>query len=1330
MLFFCRIFCIQLLLVSPVWLFAQAAPTVLVAPANWQQQGLLIQLRDELNHPKMNWPLTRLRYNLDFKEAGVALRSLHLRDAGTGAEVPFQLTDVQLTSGSVRKATLYFLTDLPSGSTKTFRLTSEKGSAKPATLENISVVSIQKNAKTLVLSNGFVRAELPLTTNSSKPVPPMLRVGNATTWLGSGVLTAGLKPTSLTVTEGSIGPLLAEYKLAYTFGKIKRYTATIRLVAGMDFLELDERMQGFSPNDSLAWQLVWDHLKPDFRYTPNRPGAPVNPSSKGYTSFAWEPIGGGPIDTSAKKHPLLPYDQQSQANGKLPFQLTPYDNWLSWWNLHTVAFWNESENQSIGLFINEMEKWNDGDYALWGSNEKLCIQFFRRNEVLYWRFPLVTGTRSTGLAIYPHQKDVDVVNKTNTPFVYIDYLRRWYGWISLDKVKNWVLNYPGKENLSPIFFRPNAEKASTEVASLVQTFASQLDLVADHSERSTGPSPVGTRIYYETIMPRWDAYRQMMQPEQARQNRAAFLFMNQVFMDESLMPIRTMLSGHPNFLADIKGVPGLAAAMFPNHPQARDMADHFEKSIALNFKYHVRPDVPAWQATGGRWTENIGTYTWAFLKPTLRTSYLLHHQYDGRNRILQPNLSQYANWLLNGLTSPLESAGNKRVNPPQGAHAHGITPSNLLRMLGQEMVYYDPLTAEHLFWVTSPDDKGFEYVNGRVDPWGSITDSEWKDNKGTNPHLRSAKYTGYGFTLRHGFGTTHEMYVHLQQIDEGPNYRWGRAAQGGNGVIYYYANGKRYSHNGPEDVGDGPFGDVERCTNFGVKKPGGYRHLGVYRSVGPNDLAEPLSNFGFAQFAQINANKEALPDYRSRSVLQSGGDYILIFDEVSNPQTEGRFAWFVGKDDDFPIIQQLSPGVVPVDADIQPSKSNYHDDKGERLTKGRYYDGKGSFLTVVTHKSDVKAQKTDYGCLVTKDAGAVDWAFRSTAEKTVSLDGMVFQGTAGIIQRGTDHTYKAALFSGKQIGIPGLLITFTKSGKNALSLEQQTNGFSGSIQAQEPVLVTFVLTKPQSKRLIFYLNGKMLPTQDLAGNAVKVRLINGNYTWQWSNTGVIPAATSITSTTHRSEGAIITWKSIPGAALYRVELSKDGGVSWGTIADNLPKTSLPLQGLTNGTKVHVRILGKGAGGWSAPSDEYPIYVTDQVPHAPEGLLVEPSGKRVSIRWGQILGANRYSLYRREKNGDSTRVINVYSGPERVFFDKTIQSAKVYEYWVTATNGNGVSKRSTMSDTDPARMINWFPKPNESFRRDTRSHENGYDEYNPFVEAAKPILTYPASAPPN
>ena len=149
------------------------------------------------------------------------------------------------------------------------------------------------------------------------------------------------------------------------------------------------------------------------------------------------------------------------------------------------------------------------------------------------------------------------------------------------------------------------------------------------------------------------------------------------------------------------------------------------------------------------------------------------------------------------------------------------------------------------------------------------------------------------------------MYVHLQQIDEGPNYRWGRAAGGGNGVIYYTAGGKRYSFNGPEDVGDGPFGDVERCTNFGVKKAAGYRGIGPYRAVGRNDLTAPLYDFGFAQSATVYANKDAMPDYRSRSVIQSGANYIVVIDDVENDRTEGRFSWFVGTNDDFPSFTRL-----------------------------------------------------------------------------------------------------------------------------------------------------------------------------------------------------------------------------------------------------------------------------------------------------------------------------------------------------------------------------------------------------------------------------------------
>ncbi|WP_189565467.1 fibronectin type III domain-containing protein [Persicitalea jodogahamensis] len=1317
---------VLVLLFSPLVLLGQTELPTLVAPANWQQQGIEIRLRDDLKHPTMNWPLTRLRYIVDFTAADVPPDSLRLWDTATDRPIPFQLSEVQQKNGRVQKATLNFLSDLPSGGDKTFRLVAGSPNNRTAATPVFSVVTVQKYSHSLVLANGLIKIELPISVDSEgKAWPPVLRIGNGTAWLGKGYFDLKKPLTSFTLTEGSLGPLMAEYTLNYQFEKEKWYRATVRLVAGMEFLELEETMQGFDSADSLAWQLVWDNFKPDYRYTPNRTGSGFSdPKNKNYDNVAWEPIDGAPSDPTAQKHPQLPYDQQSRTGGQLPFEISPYDNWISWWKIPTAAFWNESQNQSIGLFIKDLEKWDDGEYALWVSSDKLSIRFLYNADLLRWHFPLVQGTRSTALALYPHQKDIQEVNRTQEPLAYIDYLRRWYGWIPLDKVKNWVLDYDMKESKQPLFFKPVDGKAASELKDLERSLENQVGKIADQSERANGPNPVGTRVFYEDIFPAWDAYSAQMSSDQYQHLRAAFLFMTYVFMDESLMPMRTMLSGHPNFLADVKGVPGLAAAIFPNHPKAQDMADHYEKSVALNMKYHVRPDVPAWQAKGGRWTENLATYTWAYLKPTLRTSFLLHHHYDGRNRLLQPNLSLYANWLLNSLTAPLEQADGRRVNPPQGAHAHGLTPSNLLRMLGQEMAYYDPLLAEHLFYVTSPDDHGFEYKVGRFDPWGGILRTEFSQNKGTKPRLRSEKYTGYGYVLRHYFGAPNETYVHLQQIDEGPNYRWGRAANGGNGVIYYYANGKRYSHNGIEDVGDAPFGDVERCTNFGVKKLGGYRSLGPYRSVGQNDLTEPLSDFGFAQFAQVNANEEVQPDYHSRSVLQSGGDYIVIFDDVEDSQTEGRFSWFVGKEDDFPFIQQLSPGAPLQDADIQPSKSNYHDDKGVLSTKGRYYDGKGDFLTFVSHKSGIKAQKTAYGCLVRKEENATDYVFRNSTEVVFNQAGMRFQGTSGIIQQNLDKSYNAALFRGNQLGVPGILVTLNPSTNSSLSLQSDKDGFRGVIQAQQEISLIFTRPAGANKEMMFYVDGEPLSGKAVSSNKVQLTLSPGTYVWQWNSTGVIPSTPVILGTTHRSQGGNVSWNQVPGADTYQLQMSLDGGESWKTSKDMIKGQTTSLTGLANGTKIHVRVRAKGKGGWSVASDEYPIFVTDQVPHAPEGLLVRPEERGQCLTWGRILGASRYYLYRRAKDSASDSAQLIYSGPESTFLDKSIPTESIAEYWVKAENGNGISKESTHNDTDSKRLINWYPKPDENFRRDTRNHENGYDEYNPFIEEAKPVLFYP------
>jgi len=1341
----------------------------------WRKEGLTIQLSDQLRHPSFSWPLSVVQYRIDFGDQGVIAGDLVLSDKEKQAEIPFQLEAKVMKSGKVRKATLLFITDLPYKAEKHFQLflrrqqqsfrssellTNPKTSkpnisdqksaclntsgANSGTVPDSSSLRLRKTASGYLLSNGKVRLEIPL---SGKAAAPITRFGNAQLWLAYGKIPGLMSKAKMKVRLLSAGPVQAVTQISYHFPGKQRYTLTLKLSAAQEYVELEEQMTGFVSKEHLSWQLRWQGLYPDTRYASTRVGV-KDPQQKGFANLIFEPMEGLPIVASADQHPYLPFDQQNDANGKLPFQISLYDNWLSWWRLPAVAFWSKTQNLSTGLFIKDAEKWNDGQYALWTSKPALNISFSWKDKLLSYHFPLVKGSRSTALAVYPHEKDILLINQQQST-AYIDELRRWQGWITLDKVKDWKLDYAIPEIGYPRFFKAADASEALSLRSLETQLSNNLKIIASGTERINGPNPVSSRIYYELIAPAFDLSASAMSCAEYSRLRAWLLFVSYLYQDEALMPMRNLLSGHPNFLADIKALPGLTAFLFPAHPQSAQMANHFEKSIQLNFHYHIRPDVPSWEARGGRWTENLATYTWAALKPTLRTNYLLQ-QSDGKNRLLQPGVSLLGNWLMNALTAPLQSLNNRRVYPPQGAHAmsHGTSPPNALRLLGQELVYYDPILAEKLLWLTRADDAPFESTAEKDKAWSAMLKGKWELNKGTNPHLRSQKYTGYGVVLRSGFGRPEEMYVHLQQIDEGPNYRWGRAAMGGNGLIYYYAAGKRYSHNGAEDVGDGPFGDVERVTNFGIKQAGGYRSLGPYRSVGTNDLTAPLYDFGFAQFATALGNSEVAAGYQSRSVLQSGSDYIVIFDQVADPNTEGRFSWFVGKDDDFPVIHQLRPGVNGADAAVVPTKSNYHKDPAVPPTKGRYYDGKGSFLTVVTHKPELSVSKTAFGCKVLKKNGDEDLIFRSEKNIDYEKEGIAFQGSAGIVQRLDKGQYAAAIFAGKHIAFPGLRLTVVDNSIKTSSASQSHTGisavyddygFRGEIQCKTAQKIQF---ETPMAGLDFFLDGKSLP--EMHGKlSIALSVPAGKHVWQWSAMGVQPQPPVIKALSLHNQGFRLSWANRMGATGYRIEYSKNGGESWEILIAHCQDTTANISGLKNESKIHIRIIAKGRSLDSAPSDEYPVYLTSMAPHAPEGLGLELSPSQIRLSWGTILGADVYQLFRREKLASGGADFQkIYEGNCRTFSDRQTSikgmakpnqqvsndplnhHGHIYEYAVKAVNGNGASVLSNLIDTDPGNFLNWQPKKGEGFRRDTQNHENGFQEFNPFVEEQMPILEYP------
>ncbi len=1300
------------------WLFSLSFAVASQKVYKWGENGIRIELKEYLDIPEMKWPVTLLHYRIDLSGAKISDPGNLSLIGDTGRPIPFQLIDVQAEKGVIRYATLCFLSDLPSGSTKVFRLLPKVDEKQVSRLSLPDQVKVVSSSSSELLSNGLVRLQISKVLDENHPV--LVRFGTEADWLGEFTLTHKNKLTGFEVEKKVEGEIFSEYCIHLCFEDTKIYDLTLRMISGMDYVEMDENMSGFDQSDRLSVILDWNQFQPEVRYCPTR-AVQIDKSGKGYSNFQWEPMEGLKTVMPLDRHPLADFDQRNGEDGKLPFRLSSYHNWMTWWRLHTAAFWNEKTGQTVGIYIHDFEKWKDPSYPLWGSKEYLSVEYYYKKDHFYWKFPLVNGERSVSIALYPHQKDKDIVDETNKSLVYVDYLRRWYGWISLDKTKDWILDYESDHSVHQPFYKSVKQEMKANPEELIRKFRRNVQAMATANERYSGPTPVGAREYLDHLTPLFEISENQLSTSDYKKVRAYYLFMNYVFMDEALMPIRTMLSGHPNFLGDLKSIAGAVAFLFPDHPEARMFADHFEKSIALNLNYHIRPEVKFWGAKGGRSTENLSCYTWAFLRPILKTSFLLHHYYDGKNRILQPNISLYCDWLLNTLTAPLDQLNGRRAIPPQGAHSRKPDIPDLLNTLGQELKYYDPLLAEHIFWETHPDDGSFE-ARKSADTWAVASKDKRPYEKGTNPRLQSAKYTGYGYILRRNYGASGEMYVNLQQIDDGPNYRWGRAGKGGNGIIYYYADGKRYSHNGTEDVGDGPFGDTERCTNFGVKKEGVYRGIGEYRSVGRNDLSEPLFDFGFAQFATVRGGKDIRPFYKSRSVLMADNDYIVVFDDVANSSVDGRFSWFVGVDDDFPEIYQLKPGSQGINADIRLTSSPYHKDAESPETKGMYFDGNGDFLTLVTHKKDLKVKYISDVCEIYHPSGKVDWVFRNDCPVVYHKDGICFEGTSGFIRRHSKRHYQAALFEGKILSVPGITVQFDAGNKkNGFSLETTGGRYFGKMQISSPALIRISLEKKLDSAYEFYLNGISSVLQKEGDKTFLLRLDVGTYDWQLTDKGVIPGQPVIEKCISGRDWCELSWKTVPGADFYQVWISEDSGNNWQPYKKQISETVCRIENQGTNKKIHVRIVAGTEGGTSLPSNDYPVYLSPENAHAPEGLRVELDGDIATLSWGEILGADRYTLYGRKRGSDKFE--QIYKGNERSTQVK-LADTTVYEFTVTATNGNGESKKSVIVDTDRNRFINWSPIPGEKFRRDPENQENGYIEYNPWVEDQMKLLTYP------
>ncbi|MEI6422586.1 MAG: hypothetical protein WCP55_10225, partial [Lentisphaerota bacterium] len=560
---------------------------------------------------------------------------------------------------------------------------------------------------------------------------------------------------------------------------------------------------------------------------------------------------------------------------EMTFRLSPFCGNFTGTVWDAISFWNPGKDgTNMGLFVLNHEDWQDFQYANWTPYDILQVRFRyaplndknNGNPVLHYLYPLSEGTRHTGLVCNDYaegKKRADLLflavnrGETQAPLMrsYANLLHAKYSFVTLDRYKDWILEYP-KERKSPLYAWQQAP-FKTETAEKYEKALLGLPSYTDQVNAVYAPIAYRNTRYW--VAPGYMYNREQFAPEQY-ESLTALLLMHAYVQSLETNPMRTMFGGTANIQADGFYLLGLYSWLFPEHPLAREWAEQFCKNIELAGAVYIRPDIKSLDSKGGRWVESPAVYTWAFMEPTMvanwgimQTSGLLPYAVD--------SFAPIGNWFVDETAAPVANRpysefltgkpakgypektaaelgwkagmplspeyGFARERIPVGAHSSGTTTpvDYSVNFLGNCYRNFRPLEAEHLLWLKPNPivaegeklrtDKNYSYPNSVN--WEGLT-STFDGNTGTNPHLRSCKYTGFGTVLRAAVGESDEIALWLIQTDRGNNYRWGHAGEGSCGLINLTAGGKIFTAHEVEAAGDEAVEDTVTTTNFGVFK--------------------------------------------------------------------------------------------------------------------------------------------------------------------------------------------------------------------------------------------------------------------------------------------------------------------------------------------------------------------------------------------------------------------------------------------------------------------------------------------------------------------------------
>ena len=924
------------------------------ASAKWKHDFTMTEKMKVYDFPEqqVSYPL-----ELPAGKTAISLKLLEFTDNSVRV-VPFQLSE---TGGEI-----FFRSDLPVGSTRIFRLLSGFDTTGiPDATPVPPTVQATQNPQEAMLGNDKLLVEVPAghqdfaggkpLSQVPGPILGLARKTNPSPWMATSSFTAPdtIKVESIDAKQTVSGPLFARYEIAYKLDGRKNYTVTLELRANEPQVRIAEAVEGFASTDAAFLQLNYGkgNLDPDQRLVATNGGYDSQPTYSGA------------------------YNANVDPAGKLNYCLGLFQpNALG--VMHATAFYQVHGTEAMLLVLDRPAEWQTEVRALWNSAAAVeNLRFYSKGDEKYLTTGLAGPKRFWVVSLIPasnmKRTMLPAAPRAQAAGPEVRLFNELTDW-SLQGYKDRAIDWPETLKPGPFAvpdFEPGSPKTKMTYDDYVDKFMTKSTffnwVVGDSWDFSGEIGAVSFRSM-PSLFGTYAVSRADWTQQQRDQIRDILLFFADSCEGDANQPHHSMMSGHPNFVMDVKSTLPFACATFPNYPRAKVWRSSFQGYFDEWLDRYDRKDVPELNTKGGRWTENISCYVGQCFS-ALQMSEESLKSYDGSSLGKNPQLLTLVRWMRDSFMSPQDGV---RMIPPEGAHSFSIQPerpfNKIFFKFCDELAGDDPQLAAEMQWI---------HTNGK---------------KGAKPDIRSELFTDYGPVFHSDFGGPHESYAHMQNIF-GSNYRWGGA-----GCIYYGAKGKVWSYNNTETNGDEY--DINSISAFNVGKQG--------LRPGPTD--QLLYDFDFAQFyRQPQFVKEGQPPapYLARGVMLLRDDYLVVSDEVQDNSVAGTFNWVNVYD--LPQIYQLKPGaplVKKISRDPQPPRAGNPDRIGNVMS----YSGTGDFLTVVAPTA-VTATATPFGATVNGE-----YVFASQKPEDITQGGAEFSGTYGYARAN-----QLALFQGTKIGLNG-----------------------------------------------------------------------------------------------------------------------------------------------------------------------------------------------------------------------------------------------------------------------------------------------------------------------